>query len=108
MKKHLIALALVSAGMAHAEFRDGNGLLADLQSDYVENRMYGMGYIIGIADMGRGFVNCMPANATAGQLRDMVKNYLENTPAERHQTADIIVNRVLKAVWPCAKRGNSL
>lgn len=107
MRRALI-LALLLAGTAHAEFKDGNGLLADLQSEYVENRMYGMGYIIGVADMGRGFVNCMPANATAGQLRDMVKNYLENTPAERHQTADIIVNRVLKAVWPCAKRGNSL
>lgn len=106
MKRALIMALMV--GSAHAEFMDGNKLLSDLQSGYVENRMYGMGYIIGIADMGRGYINCMPENATAGQIRDMVKNYLENTPAERHQTGDILINRVLKAVWPCARRGNSM
>jgi hypothetical protein len=70
--------------------------------------MHALGYIVGVADMGRGFVNCMPENATAGQINDMVKNYLINTPADRHLTGDVIVNKVLKAVWPCAKRGTSL
>lgn len=108
MKKHIITLVLFSAGIAHAEFKDGNRLLADLQSSHVEDRVHAMGYIVGIADMGRGFINCMPENATAGQLRDMVRNYLENTPAERHFSADLIVNKILKTVWPCAKRGSAL
>jgi Rap1a immunity proteins len=105
MKKLLILLAF--CGSAHAEFRDGNKLLSDLQGD-IYDRMHALGYIVGVADMGRGFVNCMPENATAGQISDMVKNYLINTPAERHLTGDVIVNKVLKAVWPCAKRGTSL
>jgi len=105
MKKLLILLAF--CGSAHAEFRDGNKLLSDLQGD-IYDRMHALGYIVGIADMGRGFVNCMPENATAGQINDMVKNYLINTPADRHLTGDVIVNKVLKAVWPCAKRGTSL
>lgn len=107
MKYKALILAMFCT-VAQAEFQDGNKLLSDLQSSYIENRMYGLGYIIGVADMGRGYINCMPENATAGQIRDMVKNYLENTPAERHITADILVNRVLKAVWPCAKRGSSM
>ena len=102
-----IILALI-AGSAQAEFKDGNRLLADLQSSYVEDRMHAMGYIVGIADMGRSVINCMPENATAGQLRDMVRNYLENTPAERHFSGDLIVNKVLKTVWPCSKRGSSM
>jgi len=105
MKKLLILLAF--CGSAHAEFRDGNKLLSDLQGD-IYDRMHALGYIVGVADMGRGFVNCMPENATAGQINDMVKNYLINTPADRHLTGDVIVNKVLKAVWPCAKRGTSL
>jgi hypothetical protein len=105
MKKLLILLAF--CGSAHAEFRDGNKLLSDLQGD-IYDRMHALGYIVGVADMGRGFVNCMPENATAGQINDMVKNYLINTPADRHMTGDVIVNKVLKAVWPCAKRGTSL
>jgi hypothetical protein len=39
---------------------------------------------------------------------DMVKLYLENNPANRHNTADRIVNHVLKTVWPCAQRGQNL
>lgn len=106
MKKLFILLAI--CGSAHAEFRDGNKLLSDMESSDPINRMNALGYVVGVADMGRGYVNCMPENATAGQVYDMVKNYLQNTPAERHLTGDIIVNRVLKAVWPCAKRGTSL
>ena len=106
MKKLLIVLAL--CGSAHAEFRDGNQLLRDMESSESINRMHALGYIVGIADMGRGYINCMPENATAGQIFDMVKNYLTNMPAERHLTGDILINRVLKATWPCAKRGTSL
>ena len=106
--KRLCAILLLCLNTAHAEFKDGNRLLADLQSSHVEDRVHAMGYIVGIADMGRGYINCMPENATAGQLRDMVRNYLENTPAERHFSADLIVNKVLKTVWPCSKKGSSL
>ena len=92
---------------AQAEFRDGNQMLSDMTGD-INDRMYSLGYIAGVADTGRSIIHCMPANATLGQVRDMVKNYLDNTPAECHLTADILISRVLKIVWPCAKKGNTL
>lgn len=103
-----VIFLLVFSGMAHAEFNDGNQLLSKLKDSSYFNQGYGMGYIAGIADMGMGVVHCAPPNVTAGQLNDMVRNYLENTPADRHLTGDTIVNKVLKTVWPCAKRGSAL
>lgn len=39
----------------------------------------------------------------------MTKQYLEEYPALRHFTADMIVGRVLGRVWPCEKKkGNTL
>lgn len=107
MKRLLIPILLCSS-IAHAEFLDGNKLLSHLKDSGFFNQGYAMGYITGIADMGLGVVHCAPSNMTAGQINDMVRNYLENTPAERHLTGDTIVNKVLKTVWPCAKRGSAL
>jgi len=100
----LLAVALNS----HAEFKDGNDLLADLNAADNFSRGVALGYIMGVTDMGMSIVHCAPSNVRAGQLKDMIQNYLTNTPAERHQTADIIVNKVLKMVWPCPakSRGN--
>lgn len=108
MKKAII-LMLALAGSAHAEFMDGNALLAQMKDTGSFFRQgHAMGYVSGIADMGLGVIHCAPSNMTAGQLNDMIRNYLENTPAERHLTGDTIVNKVLKTMWPCAKRGANL
>ena len=106
MKRALI-LALLLSGTAHAEFADGNKLLSDMTGETMD-RMHALGYITGVFDAGRSIVHCPPNNITAGQINDMVKNYLTNVPADRHLTGDTIVFKVLKATWPCAKRGNSM
>lgn len=106
MKAMLFCLMLC-AGAAHAEFKDGNKLHSDLNGD-IYDRMHAMGYIVGVYDVGRGVLHCGPSNVTAGQINDMVKNYLENVPVDRSLTGDTVVNKVLKAVWPCAKKGSSL
>jgi hypothetical protein len=103
----LTLLATASIGVAHAEFADGNKLLKDMNGD-IYDRMHAMGYVTGVFDTGRSIIHCPPSNVTAGQINDMVKNYLDNIPADRHLTGDTIVNKVLKSVWPCAKRGNAL
>lgn len=107
--KHLALtlLATASIGVAHAEFADGNKLLSDMTGDAMD-RMHALGYITGVFDAGRSIVHCPPNNVTAGQISDMVKNYLSNVPADRHLTGDTIVFKVLKATWPCAKRGSAL
>jgi hypothetical protein len=102
MKKLLLCLALVS-GSAQAEFLDGNKLLSDMQGSNTD-QIHAIGYVVGVADAIRGVAYCPPENITAGQLTDMVRNYLINTPAIRHNTGDRIVSHVLKTVWPCAKR----
>ncbi len=107
MKKAII-LMLALAGSAHAEFKDGNNLLSDMRDSSYYVQGVALGYVTGVADVGVGVIHCAPSNLTAGQLHDMIKNYLENTPAERHLSGDTIVNKVLKTMWPCPKRGGTL
>lgn len=96
----VLALACTAA---HAEFKDGNRLLAQLNSTGSEY-LNGLGYVTGVADTLFGVVQCAPSNVTAGQIADMVRNYLENTPSVRHHSADRHVYMVLKAAWPCPER----
>lgn len=99
----LVALVCcVTHATAQAEFKDGNKLHSELTNTGVVFPTLGMGYIMGVADALGGITHCMPENVTAGQLRDMVKNYLDTTPAVRHLPASSLVVRVLAATWPCA------
>ena len=107
MKRLLILAACSVALGAQAEFKNGNKLLEDMTSSSM-NQMNALGYVTGVADALMGITFCMPPNVNAGQVYDMVKMYLENNPANRHNTADRIVNHVLKNVWPCAQRGQNL
>jgi len=100
--KKLIAIALMVPAMAYAEFRTGNQLLTEIQSDSVVERMVSLGYIMAVTDTLRLINHCPPNNVTAGQLQDMVKNYLTNNPQTRHQPADTLVLTVLRQAWPCA------
>ena len=102
MKRILIALAMLS-GAAHAEFWDGNKLHSNFTGTQGE-QLLALGYIMGVADTLQNVVFCPPTNVSAGQLRDMVSNYLANVPADRHLSAEGIVGKVLKSVWPCAQR----
>ena len=104
----LLALAIATCSLVtHAEFYTGNDLLSRMTSDEAPQRAAAIGYIMGVTDAGMGVTHCTPADVTAGQIRDMMRNYLTNTPAERHLTADTLINRVLKATWPCARRSSS-
>ncbi|NDH05268.1 hypothetical protein EBX93_04990 [bacterium] len=107
MVKQIFLCAALLAGSAHAEFKTGNMLLNDMNSTPI-NQMNALGYVTGVADALMGITFCTPPNVNAGQIYDMVKLYLENNPANRHNTADRIVNHVLKNVWPCAQRGQNL
>ena len=103
MKPALLTLALL-CGSAHAEFYTGNELLQRLTSESLAERSAAIGYIMGVADTGHGVNYCPPEHVTSGQLRDMVRNYLTNTPAVRHLAADSLVTHVIKSQWPCAAR----
>lgn len=100
MKKLLLIAALVPA-IGHAEFLTGNDLLNLLNGDTYSERGNALGYIMGVTDTLQGVAHCPPRDVTSGQIRDMVRNYLTNVPGERHNSADVLVARVLKASWPC-------
>ena len=99
-----IVLVLLLCGSAHAEFYTGNDLLQRMNSDVLAERSAAIGYVMGVADSGHGINYCPPESVTSGQLRDMVRNYLTNTPAVRHLAADSLVTHVIKSQWPCAAR----
>lgn len=99
--KKLIAILLFTPMMAHAEFESGNTLLAKLDSANTMDRMFALGYILGVVDAYMNVYICPPANVTAGQINDMVRNYITNIPATRNRSADTLINEALRQVWPC-------
>jgi hypothetical protein len=105
--KKLIAGLLFIPCMASAEFMDGNGLLSKINDVEFLPKMVALGYVQGVADVYAGTKICMPKNVTAGQARDVVKQYLEINPEKRHYSADSLVLNALAQVWPCANRGGT-
>ena len=108
MKKLILTLALVAGTAQAGTFWDGNKLYNKLQGNTME-QMQALGYIMGVADALDTATICAPNNVTAGQINDMMKNYLENYPAVRHLAADSLISLVLGRMWPCEKKkGQSL
>lgn len=107
MKKLLVALLMIPA-VANAQFRTGNQLLTELQSTETLDRLYGLGYVVGVSDTMLNINHCPPGGITAGQVSDMTKNYLINNPQMRHLAADGLVLMVLRQAWPCAKKGKGV
>lgn len=103
--KAMIATLALACCSAHAEFRDGNKLLNEINSGASFSEGLALGYIMGVTDFSVGVTHCAPPTVTAGQLRDMVKMYLTDNPQHRHVTADAIINRVLSGTRPCPKKG---
>ena len=102
--RSIIAAALIAASAsANAQFVTGNNLLNHMESKSHGDKMYGIGYVVGVIDSMNGYVFCLPRSFTVGQAFDMVQNYLTNVPADRHLAADVITGKVLAASFPCPK-----
>lgn len=102
-KSFLLVILLATAGVAHAEFLDGNKLLEFMRGNQGEVGL-ALGYVTGAADTLTGVVTCPPSQANAGQVRDMVRKFLEAYPEHRTASADVIISAVLQAAWPCKQR----
>lgn len=106
MRKLLIALLMIPS-LSRAEFFTGNDLLRLLNGN-ISDQIQALGYVQGVFDVYLHVTICPPGGGgsiTAGQIQDMIKNYLTNVPAVRHKTAESIINDALKQAWPCANRG---
>ena len=109
MKHIIIALAIVASTTASAQFYSGNELLQRMDSGDAGQNMLAMGYVAGVVDMTRGEYHCAPATVTLGQVRDMVRNYIYNNPANRHMNGSVLVALPLVEIWPCViKKGGKL
>lgn len=102
MKKSLLAILLATAGVAHAEFIDGNKLLEMMRGNNTESGI-AIGYVIGATDALTGSVTCPPDSVSAGQVRDIIRKFLEANPEHRNNSADVIIGAVLQRAWPRRK-----
>lgn len=103
MRTLIAAALLVVSTASSAQFITGNQLLDRMNADTSNTRMYALGYVIGVVDSMNGYAFCLPGAATAGQINDMMRNYLNNTPAERHLPADVVIATALGVAFPCPK-----
>ena len=115
-KLSLPALLLCCAPMqAAASFMDGNKLLAGFEGyplDVAASRAYVMGVIDSAESLkalpgSNGvFYACfnVPNGATAGQLGDVVKAWLQKNPQHRHFNGPSLVANALAAAYPCAAK----
>jgi hypothetical protein len=108
MKKLILTTCLTALLSTNAQanyFNDGNKLLSDMEDNANTSKMYALGYIAGVVDSMNQIVFCLPSTVTVGQLNDMIRNYLRNTPAERHLPADVIIVKAFGVAFPCKKGG---
>ena len=103
MKITSVLLAALLATSAHADFKNGNDILNNINNDNYYNKGHSMGYIMGLLDAYSNIFICPPSELTGGQAQDIVKNYLVQNPATRHQGASGLVYSALVEFFPCKK-----
>ena len=68
-----------------------------------------LGYIEAVSDASEvnavnGYEACVPEAVTAGQLQDVVVQYLQLNPADRHLSAVGLVAHALSKAFPCHRQ----
>ena len=105
-------LVVLFAGMTSAsEAESGNVLYELLASKSPYSRFVGQGYILGVIDTNHSLnrVWHLPVKWTItpevkkGQIYEAVKQYLEEHPEERNQTAYVLINKALARAFPPKK-----
>lgn len=103
----LVACSVAVCTSARAEFWSGNDLKTRLEEwDHGTSSVdawMGAGYVLGVHDALSGKVICSGVNVTPKELIDAALKHLRDNPEVLNVTADRIVARSLKAVWPCSK-----
>lgn len=108
MKLIAVALLVFCSSVNAESFYTGNDLLRLMQSGDEINRVIGLSYVMGAVDMGNKVHFCPATRVTGGQVRDIVKQHLEQNPSGRHEVADIILIGLFKQLWPCPARGTTM
>lgn len=107
----LLYLVLFSAVSFNVEaaYQSGNKLKADLKNDSgTHNEMFAMGYIVGATEVLEDYKDvCIADGVTQGQLKDVVKKYLDENPESLHEAAYVLVYSALRKVWPCKAKSTA-
>ena len=103
-----VALAFLPASAQELRaFYTGNDLWSRCSGDNTYQSGLCQGFVTGIADaMGIAAVlggrrACIPLAVTEGQTLDVVKRFLGQHPAERHEEAVSLVAQALSEAFPC-------
>lgn len=127
--RHLaILLLLFFVGMAEparAEYVSGNNLLdwcstARSSQLYYQDSSSCREFVVGVHDGVEAAMTlvsryaelenpievlCVPSGVTAGQLAEIVTNYLRANPENRHESANYLVILALMEAYPCRRAG---
>jgi Rap1a immunity proteins len=112
-KVTLIAFVLTVLFCSHsawAAFKTGNDLYNDCGNERSAAWVGCYGYIQAIADVFQaenkisGYIACLPPTVQAGQLIDIIVNYLRVNAARRHFDAAGLVAHALSDAFPCSRR----
>lgn len=115
------ALGTLPAVPARAEFMSGNKLYrfctqTDTEFDRFEQQLMCVAYIQGAhdgleagalhvtyaADLKDSYrIVCVPNGVEAGQLKEIVVEYLRSKPADRNLSAAVLVYAALAEAYPC-------
>jgi hypothetical protein len=101
------AWLLCSSPAFAGAFQDGNDLLKECtQQNHI---IFCLGYTDAVADAlngnsVNGYEACVPTTVTAGQLKDIVVQYLLLNPAKRHFLAVGLVADAISKAFPCRRQ----
>jgi hypothetical protein len=91
-------------------FYDGNSLYEKCSGSSNYDQGACTAYIAGAQDLlnfwndgGKIKFVCMPGEARAGQISDVVKKWLNDNPSQRHFPAAMLISKALIEVFPCPK-----
>ncbi len=104
--KHIFFIGLLVSTSTFANYETGNTLYAKLISDSGIDRMYSAGVIVGVVDgldqtRKNGFCFSVPDQVTVGQLSDIVRSFLKDSPSVRHYKAGSLIQAALDKAFPC-------
>jgi len=106
----LIFILFLLSPLAYSQFFTGNdlyqkaiseiGKYANTQQDVLANRMYALGYIIGVFDVGYGLLWNAPPQINTGQVQDVAIKYLREHPERRHEPAFKLLSEAFQEAFP--------
>ena len=100
-----ILLGTLYAGTLQAAYFNGAKLFGYLEKNINGENSYdlgsGNGYLLGAADTGNGIMFCLPVDASFGQIKQIIYNYMQKHPQLWNLGAEVSVINALKEVYPC-------